>query len=523
MNSQTSGNRPQAAGGARLRRALTLLSLFLGFIVTGPAMAKPGDAKKGEAIYAKRCAACHGAEGDGLGPVAERLNPPPRDFTAGQYKIKTSGLDETAPNDDDLYRMIRNGMPGTAMPGWGDMLSEQDTWDLIVYIKAFAGFEEPPSQQLDYGERISSSAESIGRGKELFHQDDRCSECHGQEGKGDAIKRLKGDAGERTWPRDLAKPWTFRASNDPKDIFARVSLGIPGTQMPAFADPKNEKKLSIEERWHVANYVASLAETDKAVQPENTVVKAERVEGEVASAPDDKRWEATTPTTFYLVPQIIVKERFFRPSNDTITVRAMYNDKEISFLLEWDDRTQSIPGDEKAEKIADPPIDEDAVAVQLPVAIPDGIEKPYFFMGNAVHPVTVWQWKSGTRAKPASLALLNAKGFKDLERRDAQSAGIAAQGAYRDGAWRVVMKRARVAADSAKDLSFTEGQFIPIAFAAWDGSNSEKDSKHTMTTWYWLLLKPDTGAEPFVWALLAMGFVAAGQFWWIRSAGRKKP
>ncbi len=502
---------------------LTSFCLSLSLFIAVPTFAKPGNAENGEAIYARRCAACHGAEGNGLGPGAERLNPPPRDFTAGQYKIKTSGVEAIVPNDDDLYRMIRDGMPGTAMPGWGDMLSDQDLWDLVAHVKTFAGYEEmKPEQQLDYGKQVSSSAESIAMGNELFHRDDRCSECHGKDGKGDAIKRLKGDAGERTWPRNLTKPWTFRASNDPRDIFARVSLGIPGTQMPAFADPKSKKKLSIEERWHVANYVASLAKTDKTIRPENTVVKAERIEGEVASAPDDKRWEETTPTTFHLVPQILAKERFFRPSNDSITVRAMYNDKEIAFLLEWDDRTKSIPGDEKAEKIADPPIGEDAVAIQLPLSIPEGIEKPYFGMGDAAHPVNVWQWKSGSRETPASLALLNAKGFNDIEKRDAKAAGIVAAGAYLDGTWRVVIKRARSAADPGKDHSFTEGQFIPIAFAAWDGSNGERGSKHTMTTWYWLLLKPDTGARPLVWALLVTGLFAGGQFWWLRSAGRQE-
>ena len=48
-------------------------------------------------------------------------------------------------------------------------------------------------------------------------------------------------------------------------------------------------------------------------------------------------------------------------------------------LLEWDDRTKSIPGDELAEKIADNPMSEDGVAVQLPVVIPTEMEKPYYF------------------------------------------------------------------------------------------------------------------------------------------------
>ena len=128
----------------------------------------------------------------------------------------SSAFDDDLPNDDDLFRMIRDGMPGTAMPGWSDLLSDDDMWNVIAYIKTFAELEGEPEGQVDYGTQVKSSPESIAAGKKLFHADDRCSECHGAEGKGDAIKKLKNDNGERTWPRNLTKPWTFRASNDPK-------------------------------------------------------------------------------------------------------------------------------------------------------------------------------------------------------------------------------------------------------------------------------------------------------------------
>ncbi|HUW25109.1 MAG TPA: ethylbenzene dehydrogenase-related protein [Gallionella sp.] len=500
---------------------LALLTFCSALFMAGSAMAKPGNADKGKEIYNKRCTWCHGDEGAGDGAAQNRLNPPPRDFTSGNYKIKTSVFDEMVPYDDDVFRMIRDGMPGTAMPGWKDLLAEQDMWDLVAYIKSFAGFEAPPAKQVDYGTQISSSADSIEMGKKLFEDGDRCVECHGKSGKGSASKRLKGDAGERTWPRNLTKPWTFRGSNAPKDIFTRISTGIAGTEMPSFADPGSSKKLSIEERWHVANYVASLATTDKSVNAENTVIKADMVEGELPTTPDDERWEASVPTTFYLVPQIIGQERFFRPSNDTITVRAMYNDKMIAMLMEWDDRTKSIPGDSDAEKLADAPIAEDGVAVQLPVVIPHEMEKPYFGMGDSTHPVNIWHWKSGTKGGAETTSLLNSQGFKEIEKRDAAEVGLQSKAIYNDGTWKVLMVRPLITAVADKDIQFVEGKFIPVAFAAWDGSNfSEKGSKHTMTTWYWMLLKPATGSKPLIMALIIAALFVAGLLWWARSAGR---
>lgn len=491
--------------------------------ISTPIMAQSGDAGAGAEVYGRRCIWCHGEEGDAVTDMAERLNPPPRDFTFAQYKIKATAFDNDYPNDDDLFRMIRDGMPGTAMPGWADVLSDQQIWDLVAYIKAFGGLEEEePGPIMDYGKQVTSSAQSIEQGEKLFHEDDRCSECHGEQGKGDAVKGLKDDAGFRTWPRNLTKPWTFRASNDPKDIYTRISTGIPGTQMPAFADPVSDKKLTIEERWHVANYVNSLAKTQKVVKPENTVVKADKVAGDLPSALDDPLWEQTEPSTFFLVSQIIGEERFFTPSNDTITARALYSDTEIAILLEWDDRTKSIPGNETAEKISDPEIAEDGVAIQLPVAIPTGTEKPYFGMGDAAHPVNVWHWTSGTTDTPQSVSLINANGFDNIERRDAEKSGISAQGIYHNGTWQVLMKRALSAADKDKDIELIEGKTIPIAFAAWDGSNSEKGSRHTMTTWYWLLLKPAVGARPIVSAAVA-GFLMLGVLlWWQRTASGKR-
>jgi len=501
-----------------------LVIFIVALCAAGPGAAQTDIESRAAEIYAQRCTGCHGEEGDGLGPAAERLNPPPRDFTLGMYKFKSSGFDDFLPNDDDLLRMIRDGMAGTAMPGWGDVLSDQDMADLVVYIKTLAGYaeDERPNQQIDYGTQVASGTESVQIGKQLFLDKDRCSECHGTEGKGDAVKSLKDDNGDRTWPRNLTKPWTYRASNDPRDIYSRVSTGIPGTQMPSFADPISDKLLSIEERWHVANYVSSLAKTDMIVRPENTVVKAARLPANLPLTPDDSAWEQAQTSTFFLVPQLLAEKRLFKPSNDTISIRALYNEEEIAFLLEWDDRTRSIPGDETAEKIADGQIFEDSIAIQLPLDIPLGMEKPYFGMGDPNHAVNIWQWKSGTTVEPEKVNLINARGIEDIEQRDAARAGVQATGMYRNGTWRVVISRALVTSNAEQDIQFFEGRFIPLALAAWDGSNGESESRHTMTTWYWLLLKPPAGPRPAIFALIVIALIVTGEFAWARSAAHIK-
>ena len=66
---------------------------------------------------------------------------------------------------------------------------------------------------------------------------------------------------------------------------------------------------------------------------------------------------------------------------------------------------------------------------------------------------------------------------------------LQAHGVWQDGIWRVLMKRPRNGGESG-DLNFIEGQFLPVSFANWDGSNGEKGAKHTLTTWSWLVLPP---------------------------------
>ena len=175
-----------------------------------------------------------------------------------------------------------------------------------------------------------------------------------------------------------------------------------------------------------------------------------------------------------------------------------------------------------AEKIADPGLSEDKVAIQLPLALTAGAEKPYFLHGDSRAPVNLWLWRSGTAENHAGVSLATARGIADRDIRDAAEVGLNGKGSYQDGTWQVVLRRPLMTADLSQDLQFHEGTFIPIAFSVWDGSNSENDSAHTLTTWYWLLLKPPPGNAPWLFAGLAFVLMLLGQAWWARTAQRRQ-
>ncbi|MFN8638036.1 MAG: copper resistance protein CopC [Dehalococcoidia bacterium] len=94
-----------------------------------PANPVPSDAAsqaRGQALFAQYCVECHGPTGEGNGPLAATLNPPPASM-AVHIPLHPDG---------QAYIFISKGFPGTAMPAWESRLSEQQRWDLVNYLRA---------------------------------------------------------------------------------------------------------------------------------------------------------------------------------------------------------------------------------------------------------------------------------------------------------------------------------------------------------------------------------------------------
>src|SRR3989338_10826611 len=81
-------------GQKPMKKKLLILVALSIILVSIPAIAAQGNKENGKAIYDKKCWWCHGENGAGDGPAAEFLNPPPRHFTAGWFKFKSTPFDE---------------------------------------------------------------------------------------------------------------------------------------------------------------------------------------------------------------------------------------------------------------------------------------------------------------------------------------------------------------------------------------------------------------------------------------------
>lgn len=136
----------------------------------------PKAAKAGEYEFRINCALCHGlgARGGGRGP----------DLTRTQKKHTH--------NDAEMFQVISNGIPGTAMPangtnGQGVGMTDTEIWQIITYIRS---------------QEVKASAKTSGdpaHGRQLFFGDGNCSMCHIVEAKGGRLgPDLTGVGGSRT-------------------------------------------------------------------------------------------------------------------------------------------------------------------------------------------------------------------------------------------------------------------------------------------------------------------------------------
>ncbi|MBL6704680.1 MAG: c-type cytochrome [Planctomycetaceae bacterium] len=197
----------------------------------------------GRNLYLRHCMHCHGVSGDGAGPTAQYFKVKPRDYRQGVIKFTSTKAAVPRPSRDDLFRIIKLGVPGTYMPSFmllpddevnliveyvrwlamrGEMERKLNAWlstsysqeavneadnpselqsefeaewnsDSSEYIERFGSdlkldwqdADKPESVVNPTAPRTPSSPESIARGRELFlSKDAKCASCHGETARG---------------------------------------------------------------------------------------------------------------------------------------------------------------------------------------------------------------------------------------------------------------------------------------------------------------------------------------------------
>ena len=140
-----------------LHRTLALLLLTAPLAVdaqqsTNPYDSNPAAQRAGRALFANRCAECHGADARGFsGP----------DLTV---------LWAEGTSDGRVFQTIRSGVSGSIMPSFS--ASDQEIWAMVAYMKSISTVPA-----------FDNARGDAGRGQELFSS--TCTRCH----------RIGGDGG----------------------------------------------------------------------------------------------------------------------------------------------------------------------------------------------------------------------------------------------------------------------------------------------------------------------------------------
>jgi len=239
-------------------------TLVLALILSAAAHAAPNgtvelhDTLQGHFVYMRNCVFCHGRRGDGKGEMGLTVKPPPRDFSAGIFKYRSTPTG-TLPTDEDLVRTVRMGVADTAMPAF-TALPERDLRAVVQYVKTFSpkwrqrgNYGEPiqvPARPEWFDDAAQRRVRAEG-GRRFFAVS--CAPCHGPDGDGGgAATNLVDTWGHAVAPRDLRLPY-LRSGREWEDVYRVLVTGLDGTPMPSFAE-----STTVEQRWELVAFIAEL-------------------------------------------------------------------------------------------------------------------------------------------------------------------------------------------------------------------------------------------------------------------------
>jgi putative heme-binding domain-containing protein len=125
-----------------------------------PFQGNPQAVQEGKAIYDQHCTACHGPNG-GAGERAPAIVISAATTLRGERSIA------------QIMEIVRNGIPGSQMPAWGNRLSNDDILKIGAYVHALRGtaIDNPMP-----GDRA--------KGEQIFFGKGQCSSCHMVAGRG---------------------------------------------------------------------------------------------------------------------------------------------------------------------------------------------------------------------------------------------------------------------------------------------------------------------------------------------------
>lgn len=508
--------------------------------------------RRGEILYQKQCAVCHGVQGKGDGMASYLLYPKPRNFVNDKFRLISTTNQEAT--DHDIYKVIERGMSGSSMPPWKH-LSEEDRWALVYFVRYLSQKENidvskestgndlvdnrhweeiyevlsrhiPSDNIIKIPNEPKVTEEALARGRELFKVS--CAGCHGVQGRGDGQQNMFDSKGLPTKPRDLTAG-IFKGDSSSEELYLRMIAGLPGSPMPSYNEVFTEEQI-----WDLIHFVQSLVPEGKEerAQLKHSQITVQKVTDEIDLNPFSPSWSKVNPVYVSLSPLWWRDERI-----EGVEISAIYNQDKIAIKMTW-------PDPKKDDNLVEVQSFSDGAALQFSMEN----DPPFFGMGGNGQPVHIWHWKAGWEQKgnerqdietqyphtatdfyesqknyehgTAFEAAESKTKFHDPKYTTGWGAGnpvsdptkteiaeegisagmgsytaqrpqmekVDARGVWVNGKWHVVFVRSLKSSDR-EALQFNAGDTTSIAFAVWDGAMKDRNGQKMVSIWNKLILE----------------------------------
>jgi mono/diheme cytochrome c family protein len=426
------------------------------------------SAARGKEIYASLgCARCHGETGRGEGPSAPTLK------DDDGRPIRAADLTQRwtfrgGPTREDIFRTFSTGLNGTPMPSFFDSLDEEGRWALTDYVYSLGDGDDPGYGTLVIATPLDGEVDA-SRGDEIFAETP-------------AVR--------------------FPIVGQVMEPGRQFSPSATSIQVQAVYD---ERRIAFRVRWDDIQ-----AETAATNSPTLEVPLSEEELPESAPPPEGGKGD------------------FWGEDTDTGSGDDFWGEDTVSEEPSGPDAVANEGGEDdfwgEAASAAPPAAAgvvaefSDAVAIQLPTRLPEGIAKPYFLFGDPQNPVDVW-FLDLAEDRPRRF---EGRGSTSLSSTEASA--IEATASWKSGEWSAVFVRDRRASGG---VSFSEGAYVPVAFSVWDGLARERGNRRGLTQWFYVYLTPreqPSVAGPMARAAFGvLGLELLAVFWIRRRHGDRKP
>jgi DMSO reductase family type II enzyme heme b subunit len=472
-------------------------------------------------LFRRNCASCHGIEGRGDGQAAQFLIPRPRDFVGSGLRYAAEWAEEDH-IIGDLERTLREGVPRSAMPAFGAVLSELEIAGLAKYVYDLRDRDQIVASDaiVDVGVRPPLTVELVDRGKELFATL-ACTVCHGESGAGDGenAMSLVDFQGNPVRPADFTTG-LFKSGQRSEDLVRTILRGIPGTPMIAYEgillveNDTEEETYNTIDAWALVAYIRTLAPRVPPVGISSgaNIIAQPALAEEMLLNPIHPGWLGVEPVSLRVNPLQVRHDELSH-----VEVRAVVSGNQVAICMEWGDSTFNLlegSGDLYPDGLAVMfGLDDSPSAVQVSTVATESddfiinewrwsadrqygcvggdvsafqvnqdllIKAPFLLLRSPADDVAYrdqWNWDDAERCN-----VVESNGMTP-QQKGSQSATASA--AWINGVWRLVITR-ELQTEDTSDVQFEVNKRIPISIAVWNGAQGEEISAMSVSSWHWL-------------------------------------